>query len=293
MKNVEMTYQYISTAVDERGVAQLTLNRPEVHNAFDDIMIGELIQALDAFAANNQVRVLLLRSNGKNFSAGADLGWMRSMAQKNYNDNLLDAGELAKLMQKLDNFPAPTITLVQGAAFGGAVGLAACCDIAIASDKASFCLSEVKIGLMPAVISPYVVRAIGERASRRYFLTAERFFAAEALQLGLLHQVVSDDELQQAGDAMVQTLLANSPAAVKAAKSLIFTVANQPTTQALIDETSRRIAAIRVSEEGQEGLSAFLQKRTPAWQLSLEPNSPAAATAPKEPIAPTSSEGQA
>ncbi|MBU2179308.1 MAG: hypothetical protein KJ930_07705, partial [Gammaproteobacteria bacterium] len=165
--------------------------------------------------------------------------------------------------------------------------------IAIASDKASFCLSEVKIGLMPAVISPYVVRAIGERASRRYFLTAERFFAAEALQLGLLHQVVSDDELQQAGDAMVQTLLANSPAAVKAAKSLIFTVANQPTTQALIDETSRRIAAIRVSEEGQEGLSAFLQKRTPAWQLSLEPNSPAAATAPKEPIAPTSSEGQA
>jgi methylglutaconyl-CoA hydratase len=293
MKNVEMTYQYISTAVDERGVAQLTLNRPEVHNAFDDIMIGELIQALDAFAANNQVRVLLLRSNGKNFSAGADLGWMRSMAQKNYADNLLDAGELAKLMQKLDNFPAPTITLVQGAAFGGAVGLAACCDIAIASDKASFCLSEVKIGLMPAVISPYVVRAIGERASRRYFLTAERFFAAEALQLGLLHQVVSDDELQQAGDAMVQTLLANSPAAVKAAKSLIFTVANQPTTQALIDETSRRIAAIRVSEEGQEGLSAFLQKRTPAWQLSLKPNSPAAATTPKEPIAPTSSEGQA
>jgi methylglutaconyl-CoA hydratase len=293
MKNVEMTYQYITTAVDERGVAQLTLNRPEVHNAFDDIMIGELIQALDAFAANNQVRVLLLRSNGKNFSAGADLGWMRSMAQKNYADNLLDAGELAKLMQKLDNFPAPTITLVQGAAFGGAVGLAACCDIAIASDKASFCLSEVKIGLMPAVISPYVVRAIGERASRRYFLTAERFFAAEALQLGLLHQVVSDDELQQAGDAMVQTLLANSPAAVKAAKSLIFTVANQPTTQALIDETSRRIAAIRVSEEGQEGLSAFLQKRTPAWQLSLKPNSPAAATTPKEPIAPTSSEGQA
>jgi methylglutaconyl-CoA hydratase len=293
MKNVEMTYQYISTAVDERGVAQLTLNRPEVHNAFDDIMIGELIQALDAFAANNQVRVLLLRSNGKNFSAGADLGWMRSMAQKNYADNLLDAGELAKLMQKLDNFPAPTIALVQGAAFGGAVGLAACCDIAIASDKASFFLSEVKIGLMPAVISPYVVRAIGERASRRYFLTAERFFAAEALQLGLLHQVVSDDELQKTGEAMVQTLLANSPAAVKAAKSLIFTVANQPTTQALIDETSRRIAAIRVSEEGQEGLSAFLQKRTPAWQLSLEPNSPAAATAPKEPIAPTSSEGQA
>ena len=154
------------------------------------------------------------------------------------------------------------------AAFGGAVGLVACCDIAIASDKASFCLSEVKIGLMPAVISPYVVRAIGERASRRYFLTAERFFAAEALHLGLLHQLVSDDELHGVSDAMVQTLLTNGPAAVKAAKNLIFTVANQPTTQALIDETSRPIAQIRVSSEGQEGLSAFLQKRTPAWQLN-------------------------
>lgn len=269
------TYQYITTSIDERGVAQLVLNRPDVHNAFDDIMIGELIQALDSFAANDQVRVLLLRSNGKNFSAGADLGWMRSMAEKNYADNLLDAGELAKLMQKLDNFPAPTIVLVQGAAFGGAVGLVACCDIAIAADKASFCLSEVKIGLMPAVISPYVVRAIGERASRRYFLTAERFFAAEALHLGLLHQVVSDDELHGVSDAMVQTLLANSPAAVKAAKDLIFTVANQPTTQALIDETSRRIAAIRVSAEGQEGLSAFLQKRTPAWQLAPTTSEPA------------------
>lgn len=271
-------FNYISTSIDQRGVAQLVLNRPEVHNAFDDTMIQELIQALDLFAANPAVRVLLLRSSGKNFSAGADLAWMRSMADKNYAENLLDAGELAKLMQKLDNFPAPTIALVQGAAFGGAVGLVACCDIAIASDKASFCLSEVKIGLIPAVISPYVVRAIGERASRRYFLTAERFFAAEALHLGLLHQVVSDDELHGVSDAMVQTLLGNSPAAVKAAKNLIFTVANQPTTQTLIDETSRRIAAIRVSGEGQEGLSAFLQKRTPAWQLNHNDSGNDAAT---------------
>jgi len=277
MKN----YQYITTSIDQRGVAQLVLNRPDVHNAFDEIMIGELIQALDAFAAQPQLRVLLLRSLGKNFSAGADLGWMRSMADKNYAENLQDAGELAKLMQKLDSFPAPTLALVQGAAFGGAVGLVACCDIAIASDKASFCLSEVKIGLIPAVISPYVVRAIGERASRRYFLTAERFFAAEALQLGLLHKMVSDDELHGVSDAMVQTLLANSPAAVKAAKDLIFTVANQPTTQALIDETSRRIAAIRVSGEGQEGLSAFLQKRTPAWQLAPTTSEPATASPSK------------
>ncbi len=266
MENKALTYSYITTALDERGVAQLVLNRPEVHNAFDDIMIGEIIQALDDFANDNRVRVLLLRSNGTNFSAGADLGWMRSMDDKNYDENLADAGQLAKLMQKLDNFPAPTIAVVQGAAFGGAVGLVACCDIAIATEKASFCLSEVKIGLIPAVISPYVVRAIGERASRRYFLTAERFFASEALHLGLLHQVVSVDELHAVSDAMILTLLANSPAAVKAAKALIFTVANQPTTQALIDETSQRIAAIRVSAEGQEGLSAFLQKRTPAWQ---------------------------
>lgn len=286
MTHSEASYQYISATMDERGVAQLVLKRPEVHNAFDDLMIAELIQALDSFAAQPQLRVLLLRSLGKNFSAGADLGWMRSMADKNYDENLQDAAELAKLMQKLDSFPAPTVVLVQGAAFGGAVGLVACCDIAIASDKASFCLSEVKIGLIPAVISPYVVRAIGERASRRYCLTAERFLAAEALQLGLLHQVVSDEELPAVSAAMVQTLLANSPAAVKAAKELIFTVANQPTTPELIDETSRRIAAIRVSAEGQEGLSAFLQKRTPAW---LNQDSAPANTG----ISATESKGQA
>ncbi len=262
------TFDYISVNLDERGVAELTLNRPEVHNAFDDRMIAELITALDLLALNPQVRLLLLKSSGKNFSAGADLAWMRSMAEKDYPQNLADAGELARLMQKLDNFPAPTLALVGGAAFGGAVGLVACCDIAIGSDNASFCLSEVKIGLIPAVISPYVVRALGERASRRYFLTAERFSASEALHFGLLHQVVSAEQMADTAAALVQTLLANSPAAVKAAKQLIFTVANQPTTQELIDETSRRIAAIRVSAEGQEGLSAFLQKRAPAWQTA-------------------------
>jgi len=273
-----MDYQFIQCQLDSRGVATLQLARPEVHNAFDDRMIAELNHALATLAQQPNVRLLLLRGLGKNFSAGADLGWMRAMAQKNYQENLDDAGQLALLMQQLNHFPAPTIALVQGAAFGGAVGLVACCDMALAGANTSFCLSEVKIGLIPAVISPYVIRAIGERASRRYFTTAERFFAAEALRLGLISHLLSDDEMSRAlantqatGDdvlgQLVQTLLLNSPAAVKAAKALIAHVADQPLDERLIAETSRQIASIRVSAEGQEGLSAFLEKRTPAWQL--------------------------
>lgn len=258
-------YKTITTLLNTAGVAELVLNRAEVHNAFDDGMIVELIDALKTLAANPAVRVLLLKSKGKNFSAGADLNWMRSMAEKNYQQNLEDAGQLAELMRKLDTFPAPTIALVQGAAFGGALGLVSCCDIAIAEQGASFCLSEVKIGLIPAVISPYVMRAIGERASRRYFLTAERFDAATALNLGLVHQLVDAGGLEAAAEHFVSILLNNSPAALRCAKELMAAVQNQPINQQLIDSTSARIAAIRVSAEGQEGLTAFLQKRTPAW----------------------------
>lgn len=258
-------YKTITTLLNTAGVAELILNRAEVHNAFDDGMIVELIDALKTLAANPAVRVLLLKSKGKNFSAGADLNWMRSMAEKNYQQNLEDAGQLAELMRKLDTFPAPTIALVQGAAFGGALGLVSCCDIAIAEQGASFCLSEVKIGLIPAVISPYVMRAIGERASRRYFLTAERFDAATALNLGLVHQLVDAGGLDAAAEHFVGILLNNSPAALRCAKELMAAVHNQPINQSLIDSTSARIAAIRVSAEGQEGLTAFLQKRTPAW----------------------------
>lgn len=258
-------YTTITTSVNSSGVAELVLNRAEVHNAFDDSMIGELIDALKSLAANPAVRVLLLKSTGKNFSAGADLNWMRSMAEKNYQQNLEDAGQLAELMRQLDCFPAPTIALVQGAAFGGALGLVSCCDIALAEQGASFCLSEVKIGLIPAVISPYVMRAIGERASRRYFLTAERFDAATALNLGLVHQLVDAGGLSSAAEHFVGFLLNNSPAALRSAKELMAVVHNQPINQQLIDSTSARIAAIRVSNEGQEGLNAFLQKRTPAW----------------------------
>lgn len=258
-------YKTITTSLTTAGVAELVLNRAEVHNAFDDSMIGELIDALKTLAANPAVRVLLLKSLGKNFSAGADLNWMRSMAEKNYQQNLEDAGQLAELMRQLDNFPAPTIALVQGAAFGGALGLVSCCDIAVAEQGASFCLSEVKIGLIPAVISPYVMRAIGERASRRYFLTAERFDASTALNLGLVRQLVDAGGLSGAAEHFVGILLNNSPAALRSAKELMAAVHNQPINQQLIHNTSERIATIRVSAEGQEGLTAFLQKRTPAW----------------------------
>ncbi len=256
---------HVVTKLDDHGVAWITLNRPEVHNAFDDAVIQQLIAALEDTANDDNVRVVVLNSNGKNFSAGADLNWMRSMAAKNYNENLDDANQLARLMSTLDTHPKPTIALVQGAAFGGALGLIACCDIAIAQANASFCLSEVKIGLIPAVISPYVVRAIGERASRRYFITAERFFAEEALNLGLIHELVDLDELHTRADYYIKQLLQNSPQGIKEAKRLIAAVNNKSIDEDVIADTSARIATIRVSEEGQEGLTAFLEKRKPNW----------------------------
>ncbi len=262
-----MSADHVVLDIDNRGVARLTMNRPEVHNAFDDVIIAQLRAALAEVRENADARVLVLQSAGKNFSAGADLNWMRSMADKNYQENVEDAGELGALMWELDQLPIPTIALVNGAAFGGAVGLVACCDMAIGQSRASFCLSEVKIGLIPAVISPYVVRALGEPAARRYMLTAERFFAAEAHRLGLLDEV-TDGDLEEALEPLLTALLANSPAAVKACKNLIQHVSNLPLNQELVAETARRIAEIRVSAEGQEGLSSFLEKRTPAWQTA-------------------------
>lgn len=262
-----MNYNAITLSVADH-VAWLTLNRPEVHNAFDDRMIAELLDALAAVRNNNQVRVLVLRSEGKNFSAGADLGWMRSMAAKNYDENIADAAELSRLMQELDELPQPTIALVQGAAFGGAVGLAACCDIALATPASSFCLSEVKIGLIPAVISPYVMRAMGTRQARRYMLTAECFSAEEALRIGLVHDIAED--LQQAAQPLIEALINNSPAAVAAAKSLAMAVDQQPLNANTRQLTIERIAEIRVSAEGQEGLNAFLEKRAPNWKTTNE-----------------------
>jgi methylglutaconyl-CoA hydratase len=261
-----MTAEFVLTEVDERGVAVVTLNNPKKHNAFDDSIIRELKEAFDSVQENPAARVMVLASNGKNFSAGADLAWMKRMAGYSHEKNLQDSVALADMLKTLNFLSVPTIARVQGAAFGGAVGLVSCCDIAVASQRAAFSLSEVKIGLIPATISPYVAAAIGQRACRRYFVTAERFDAAEAFRLGLVSQLPSDEaELDAVIDGLVSGLLANSPAAVKAAKQLVFDVAGREISDDLIADTCHRIADIRVSPEGQEGLSAFLEKRAPAW----------------------------
>lgn len=264
---------YVELNITDDHIATLTMNRPDVHNAFDDEMIDNLRAALAKVRVHGDVRALVLKSEGKSFSAGADLNWMRSMAKKNYEENVQDAGNLGALMRELDDLPCVTIARVQGAAFGGAVGLVTCCDIGLGLERASFCLSEVKIGLIPAVISPYVARAMGPRAARRYTLTAERFFAAEGMKHGLLHDVFETEEELDAGiDKILSQIVKNSPAAVAAGKKLIQDVSNAPINEALVLETARRIAEIRVSPEGQEGLSAFLEKRKPAWIESTDGN---------------------
>ncbi|EHJ91453.1 enoyl-CoA hydratase/isomerase family protein [Vreelandella boliviensis] len=260
-----------STLIIEEGLARLTLNRPEVHNAFDDSLIAELnehLSQLHALAEAGDVRVVVLGSEGKSFSAGADLNWMKRMVDYDLEDNLADSRKLAALMHGLDTLPCPTVCRVQGAAFGGAVGLAACCDIVIASGKAKFCLSEVKIGLSPAVISPYVQRALGERQMRRYALTAEVMDAETALKLGLAHQVVEHEALDSAVDAMLTTLLAGSPQAQRATKALMAEVAQAPDSDDTREHTCQVIAKLRVSQEGQEGLSSFFEKRRPVWANS-------------------------
>jgi len=247
------------------GVATIRMNRPDVHNAFDDALIAALTAELRRLDGLPEARVIVLSANGKSFSAGADLGWMQRMATYSREDNLRDAKALAALMRTLDAMRKPTIARVQGAAFGGGVGLVACCDIAIASKEATFSLSEVRLGLIPSVISPYVIAAIGERAARRYFLTAERFDAAEARRIGLVHEVVEGASLDDVVASMTVHLLKGGPQALAAAKNLIADVSRRPMDDTLSAETARRIAAIRVEREGQEGLAAFLEKRKPDW----------------------------
>lgn len=251
--------------VNEQGIATVTLNNPDKHNAFDDGIIKQLTDIFNDISKRDDISIMILASNGKSFSAGADLGWMKRMAGYSYEDNLKDANALAQMLKALNFLPQTTIAKIQGAAFGGAVGLASCCDIVIASTKASFCLSEVKLGLIPATISPYVVDAIGLKASRRYFQTAERFFADKAQQLGLVDEVVAPEALTDEVSAMVTTLLANGNQARRQAKKLSQDVAFQTIDDNLLKDTSERIAAIRVSPEGQEGLTAFFEKRAPNW----------------------------
>jgi len=260
-----MTNSAVVTRIDQAGRAVLTMNRPKLHNAFDEQLIATLTAELKRVEADDQVRVVLLTGSGKSFSAGADLNWMRRMADYTPEDNLKDAMGLAGLMETLNGLKKPTIALVQGAAYGGGVGLVACCDMALASPQASFCLSEVRLGLIPAVISPYLVAAIGNRSARRYFLTAEAFDASEAYRMGLVHQVVPMEELLPAALRLSDFLLQNGPRAMEAAKELVAAVSSGPIDVAMIAGTARRIAAIRASKEAKEGLSAFLEKRKPAW----------------------------
>lgn len=250
----------------QNGRADVVLNRPDIHNAFDDALIAELTDVFEQLGGDKSVRAVVLSGAGKSFSAGGDLNWMRQFANYSFDENVADAKKLARLMQALDEMPKPTIARVQGAAYGGGVGLVACCDIAVAVPAAGFCLSEVKLGLIPAVISPYVVAAIGEREARRYFLTAGRFDAAQAFRLGLIHELAEDErQMDEIIAGWVGQLIANGPEAVAASKELIRAVARRPTDDTLRDETAKRIAERRASPEGQEGLSAFLEKRKPSW----------------------------
>ncbi|WP_122563284.1 gamma-carboxygeranoyl-CoA hydratase [Pseudomonas viridiflava] len=251
---------------DPRGFATLWLNRPDKNNAFNAQMIRELILALDEVQSQPALRFLLVRGRGKHFSAGADLAWMQQAAELDYNTNLDDARELAELMYNLAKLKIPTLAVVQGAAFGGALGLISCCDMAIAADDAQFCLSEVRIGLAPAVISPFVVQAIGERAARRYALTAERFSAQRAQQIGLIAEHYPLTALDEQTALWVDNLLLNSPQAMRASKDLLREVGSGELTPALRRYCESAIARIRTSAEGQEGLRAFLNKRSPGWQ---------------------------
>jgi methylglutaconyl-CoA hydratase len=253
------------TEIDRRGVATVTLNRPALHNAFDDRLIADLAAALRALEADPAVRVVVLAGAGRSFSAGADLNWMKRMALYSEAENRRDAEALALLMRTLDELAKPTIAAVHGPAVAGGCGLVACCDIALAAERASFAISEVRLGLIPAVISPYVVTAIGVRNARRYFLTAESFDAREAERIGLVHGVVATDQLRPAVDRLADLIVANGPQALAAAKRMIRRVAHAPVDDALAAETAARIAEIRAGAEGREGIASFLEKRKPGW----------------------------
>jgi methylglutaconyl-CoA hydratase len=246
-------------------VAEIWLNRPDVRNAFNDSVIAELSTAFTTLGADPTLRVIVLGGHGKAFCAGADLSWMRTMADYTWDQNRADASALAQMLWTIWSCPLPVVGRVQGDCYAGGVGLAAVCDVLVASEAAHFCLSEAKLGLLPATIGPYVVRALGEQASRRYFVTAERFSAARAAALGFVHELVPAEQLDQRVAEVVAALVANGPAAVKACKQLVKDVAGMPISADLRAETARRIADIRASAEGREGVQAFLNKREPGW----------------------------
>ncbi|HZN46399.1 MAG TPA: enoyl-CoA hydratase/isomerase family protein [Ramlibacter sp.] len=259
MKHLQLSY--------ERGVETVTLDRPDVRNAFNDEVIAELTAVFSELAKRSEVRCVVLAANGPAFCAGADLNWMKRMAGYTREENLADAAQLARMLEVLFHCPKPTIAKVQGDVYAGGTGLVAACDMAISADTAQFCLSEVKLGLIPATISPYVIRAMGARAAHRYFLTAERFSAAEALRIGFVHEVVTAQELDGKVAGIAHALVNAGPDAVKACKKLLHDVAGHEITAGLVRKTVEGIADIRASEEGREGVQSFLAKRKPNWLL--------------------------
>jgi methylglutaconyl-CoA hydratase len=252
--------------LDDRGVAHIALTRPDKRNAFNADLIAELTTALQGIDSDDRVRCLLLTAEGRSFSAGADLSWMREMARASEAENLADARKLAKLLETLDGLSKPTVALVQGAAIGGGVGLVACCDVVLAAQEAVFALSEVRLGLIPATIQPYVVQAIGHRQSTRYTLTAERFGAEEAHRIGLVHEVVGIHGLRDRGERVIADLLKGGPAAQAEAKAQLKALRGHGPDPHVNAAAAGRIARMRASTEGQEGIAAFLEKREPSWR---------------------------
>ncbi|WP_076998543.1 enoyl-CoA hydratase/isomerase family protein [Variovorax sp. KK3] len=261
------TFTTLELAV-EGPVARIWLDRPDLRNAFDEVVIRELGDAFSQANAAADVRVIVLGARGPAFCAGANLNWMKRAAEFTHEQNLADAGGLAEMLRTIHDSPKPVIARVQGDVYAGGMGLVAACDVAVSVDTAWFCLSEVKIGLIPATISPYVLQAMGTRAAQRYFLTAERFGAAEAHRIGFVHEVVAADALDAKVAELVKAFTSASPAAVRACKQLIADVAGREIDDALIEKTVQGIADIRASEEGREGVQAFLQKRKPSWLAS-------------------------
>ncbi len=259
-----MHYTTLEIATDGH-VATVWLDRPDLRNAFNEISIAEITHSFRALDKDRAVRVVVLAARGPAFCAGADLNWMKKMAGYSEQENLADAAALADMLHAIHECSKPTIARVQGDCYAGGMGLVAACDIAVAVERVEFCLSEVKLGLIPATISPYVIRAIGERASRRYFLTAERFNAARALQIGLVHEVVGEDQLDATVGRIAHAIVSCSPHAVGEAKRLVRDVSGEPIEPHLVADTVRRIAEVRVSPEGREGVAAFLEKRKPSW----------------------------
>jgi len=260
-----MTYQHLTLSTDQRGVARVTLNRPEVKNAFSETLIAEIADAMRALSKDANVRAVVLAGAGNAFSAGADLSWMKRASEFSAAENMGDARRLAGMLHAIHTCEKPVIALVQGACIGGGVGLASACDVVIAAEDAFFALSEARLGIIPAVISPFVLHAIGARQARRFFLTGERFDAAKAKEIGLVHMVCLKAQMEATLDGVVKNLLASGPAAQKEAKALIRLVAGRAVDDAVMEETAGIIARIRATPEGKEGVAAFLEKRKATW----------------------------